>query len=198
MRPLLFILISALGLISCSENSFARYRLKSGSLELIPNLNQAKNYRSSTDTLSLSLLLQGDYYQETNQASPIPSSEVNKVEVQVYTSVATTNPLSNIIEYRLESIPSRDQANGSYDRISVILVGENDRILASLLLENQDSIKCAAPDCRYADTLMIDSVNYFEVYYLAEDPQEPNIYINRSEGVVAFKNEQQVTYQRIK
>ncbi len=70
--------------------------------------------------------------------------------------------------------------------------------MAPTNLAYRDSLVCNSANCRYADTLTLDSVEYYEVYYLAEDPQEPNLYINRSEGVVAFKDQQLKTYQRIK
>ena len=199
MKRTFFILTSVFFLAyACSEDSFARYRLKASSLEILPDLDQTNSYRSVSDTLSMSVIVQGDYYEETNLPSPIASSDVDKVEVQLLTSVSSTDPLSNLIEYQFESIPSRDERTGSYDLIRVRLMGDNDLVLAELTLDNKDSLACALPSCRFADTLTIDSVNYFEVYYLAEDPQKPNIYINQSEGVVAFRGQQLETYQRIK
>ncbi len=183
---------------ACREDSFARYRLKASTTELLPEFNGAKSYRSLSDTIELSMLLQGDYYEETGLPSPIQASEVDKVERQIMTSIATTSPLTQLIEYHLESVPNASEKVGSYDLISVRLTGENNLILAELRLENRDSIACSSPECRYADTLSIDSVEYYEVYYLADDPLKANIFINKDEGVVAFRDDQQKTYQRIK
>ena len=196
--PLLFAVISCLFILSCSEGSFARYRIKTGSLELIPSLDPPADYRSTADTIALYELIQGGYYVETNLPSPIPSTEVDKVEVQRFDYYAASTPEVYLIEYHLQSIPEAGQRTGSADLINISLVTGNNVSIATLSLAYEDSLICNSPDCRYADTLSLDSVDYYEVYYLAEDPQEPNIYINRSEGVVAFRDQQLKTYQRIK
>lgn len=188
----------SLFLLSCSEESFARYRLKSGSQELVPSLAQGESYYSSADTIILKELSRGSYYLETSLPSPIPGSEVDKVEVQRLDYYASSEPVKYVIEYHLESVPEVGQATGSYDNIIVSLNSGTSTAVAELRLAFRDSIICNSPECRYADTLTLDSVDYYDVYYLAEDPQEPNLYINRSEGVVAFRDQQLKTYQRIK
>ena len=198
MRSFVILILSGLVLTSCSQDSFARYRLKASSLIMVPELGNGEAYRSTTDTVELKELIAADYYIETQLPSPIPSENVDKVEVQVMSSIISSEPIQNLIEYRFLSVPDGSQRTGSYDRIVAILLGANDTILAEIELENKDSILCAHPDCRFADTLTIDSVNYFNVYYLAEDPQKANLYINETEGVVAYRDESLNTYQRIK
>jgi hypothetical protein len=199
LRSTLIITLILSGItVSCSEGSFARYRLKSASLELIPSLSQAASYYSVSDTITLSELTQGSYYLETSLPSPIPSSEVDKVEVQQLDYYASSDPTAYLVEYHLRSIPEVGLATGSYDIIDISLISGNNVAVAELSLTYRDSLSCNSPECRYADTLTLDSVEYYEVYYLADNPQEPNLYINRSEGVVAFRDQQLKTYQRIK
>lgn len=199
MRLLFFIFtLTSFVLLSCSQDSFARYPLKPGSLEILPSLGQSASYYSSIDTLELTELTSGSYYLETSLPSPIPSSEVDKVQVQRLDYYASSQPTNYLVEYHLESVPEVGLASGSFDIINVSLVGRTNAVEAELSLAYRDSLICNSPECRYADTLTLDSVEYYEVYYLAENPQEPNLYINRSEGVVAFRDQQLKTYQRIK
>ncbi len=123
MKKLLLISISLYGILfSCSEGSFARFRLKSGSLELVPSIAQGAYYYSGSDTLEIAKLTQGSYYMETMLPSPVPSDEVDKVEVQRLDYYASSTPVKYLVEYHLESIPQSDVATGSYDLINIRLV----------------------------------------------------------------------------
>lgn len=185
-------------LTACSEDSFIRYQLTPEIKAMLPSLTSARNYRSATDTIQLKELTSGSWYEETDLPSPITTSEVDKVEVERLDYYSYSIPESSVIRYRLISIPDANSTSGSSDQMLVQLIGDGDLIQAELVLSNDDSLRCGSPACRYADTLTIDSVSYFDVYYLADDPMKPNIFINQAEGVVAFRDGQLTTYQRIK
>lgn len=185
-------------LTGCAEKPFARYVLKSGSLEWVPDYSQPVSFRSAMDTIAMSELTSGRIFVETDLPSPIPSGEVDKVEAEQLLYYAVTDTPLYLVEYQLISVPDASARSGSYDQITINIRDETNQSFGEIVLENRDSLLCITPGCRYADTLVIDSINYFDVYYLAEDASKPNLYINRSEGIVAFRDQQLKTYQNIK
>ncbi|MDZ7847315.1 MAG: hypothetical protein U5L96_11365 [Owenweeksia sp.] len=94
--------------------------------------------------------------------------------------------VSTISNDEVQALPEEANQTRSKDRLTVSLSEAGQGNTARLQLQYIDSMTCFSVKCRFADTLTLDSVNYRNVYYLANDSLAPALYINQADGLVGF------------
>lgn len=199
MRKLIAFCLILLAVTACEKESYLRLKAHKDSSRMLPNYNTKRQFRSTTDTISLKQISSETYYTREAFSREVGSiGSFDKLELEHRKLVVGSDTPYVRISYLLESLYEENSPTSSRDELEVSLQDDQQDNLARLRLGFLDSLHCVSPNCLFADTLALDSVNYYNVYYLAADSTSPVLYINQAQGVVGFRTSENKFYQRIK
>lgn len=199
MRKLLGLAFAVLALVACEKDSFLRLEINDASTTLLPDFNRQQRFYSPDDTVNLELITDERYFDTRNFSAGAGSTgSFDKLELERRKVIVGRDTPYVRITYLLETQYNEATATSSMDELELKLDNKSGNDSMSFRLRYLDSLQCISTSCAFTDTLVLDSVNYYNVYYLAADSTQPALYINQDQGVVGFRTSENIFYQRIK
>lgn len=198
MRKILALVLVILSFQSCRKESFLRISSSEVIKSFVPDLSSARIFSSSEDSISITLVSQDVSYEEApGIEAPGSLGDFDKIEVERRNLLAGVDTPFFRFSFDIVSSYFPASLSRSKDVLTVSMREEGTASIAEIQLEYIDSLKCLSPNCAFSDTLMIDSLVYLNVYYLDNDPTEPNLYLNSEQGLVGFKTTGSTIYKRL-
>ncbi len=199
MKNIIPLLILALTFAGCQKDSYLRLTTSEVIKELEPAFSQPQRYRYGNDTIALRLISQSSSFEATSGSESGGSlGDFDRVERERRKTVLGSDTPFFRFEFNTITTYNPAAPTRSEDAMEILMQEENAPLASLLKFQFLDSLRCSSLNCQFADTLLLDSVSYINVYSNGIDTNGPKVYINRNEKLAAFKTSGNKTYQRIK
>jgi len=184
-------------LISCGENeNFIRYDLSERMRSFLPRQELQPFRILGSDTFNLQVFRQETGFIETTipggQAAVLNADRLEREFITV--EQGSDIPLLRFI-YEAETFFDNQSPSLQRDSLRISVESPQGQRTTLLRFSFTDSLRCALPTCRFADTLLLDSVSYTNVYYNA-DETAGQIFINTQNGLLQYINADSTVYLR--
>ncbi len=187
----------------CEKENFLRYSNSKRALKLIPTVND-KGIRFFTlagDTITIKTKLKNSAFTTVeNFTQNVGSTDgISKLELEKNTLVIGCDTPYFRFRYNLEATLDETQKSGTRDEFTLAWEDTTGVMDSKLNLTIYDSVQCADAACLFDTPLSFGSATSFTNVYFTPRSAGKNtrIFINETQGLVAFTLANGITYQRI-
>lgn len=204
MRYLTF-LIAALFLAcsGCEKENFLRYSNSQRALKLLPTVgdNGIRFFNLFGDTITIKVKAKSSVFETAeNVNQQVGGTDgISKLELEKNSLVLGSDTPYYRFNYSVQATQDASQGRGARDEFQLTWEDENSMSDSKLSLSISDSIRCTDTACIFNTPLSFGNGNSFTNLYFTPRTVNTNtrIFINETQGLVAFTLANGQTYQRV-